>query len=899
MKNVIDLLADNTRAGKISDNTVVRLALAAGVSQKDMGGVLKELEKDGKIVRIQGKPLHYADCAALQQITTRQVPDKFSSISEYQDWLAEDLADPLDSLIGADGSLYMAVENTRSAISYPPKGLSILYTGETGTGKSLMARLAFQYGQKTGRFSSDAAFVQVNCSEYTNNPELLTANLFGYKKGAFTGADADNPGLLQSANGGVLFLDEVHALAPECQEKLFLFLDNGTYRMLGDNQTLLSSDALVLFATTEDPEKVLLKTLLRRIPVRIELPSLKKRDLKEKSELLLAALKAESQVIGREVEITSAAWNALFNYEYPANVGDLKNMVKLACMNALFKSKPGQPVQIHTLMLPEPVLTSWDASRIPFYPGEILDFTEIHAKLERVGRRQELLREVIELVQSARPDRDRICESQKLIGQFCQDQWPRIYERSLSDQHKLKKITQTVMTVLKKYGYTPGQAGCEELSYLLFYGMDSPLEIDEIPDKESFIRWVEKTLEQEWSVAQEITERIGASFDFRYHPVVGALLALYIECQPMADSAATRAALIICHGESTASSMAEAVNTLLQDDVFDAIDMPLDTTTAEIIHAIQTYLLRKNTYRDLTLLVDMGSLEQIYKSIRVHSSASLAVANHVNTQLALSVGSRLQGGEGLYEIFKECQTYMESNYRILDRSKKELALLCSCSTGIDTADKLKQILEDSLPEDSGIKVLSYDYLDLLQEGMKCSFFDRYEILAIAGTMDPGLSEIPFIALEQLISQEAVPVLRSVLGQVMEPAKLEQFSENILRNFSLNNVIGALTILNPVKLLDCVETAIANLSAACGRSFTNQMKLGLYVHVSCLIERLVTGQGTEDYELDPDQEDEQAKQFYGWLKQSFAQLEKFYHVSVPIEESEYIRSYIQVKSREQQ
>ena len=62
----------------------------------------------------------------------------------------------------------------------------------------------------------------MNCSEYANNPELLTANLFGHTKGAFTGADKDRAGLLTIANGGVLFLDEVHCLNSECQEKLFL-----------------------------------------------------------------------------------------------------------------------------------------------------------------------------------------------------------------------------------------------------------------------------------------------------------------------------------------------------------------------------------------------------------------------------------------------------------------------------------------------------------------------------------------------------------------------------------------------------------------------------------------------------------------------------------------------------
>ena len=66
----------------------------------------------------------------------------------------------------------------------------------------------------------DKQFVQINCSEYANNPELLTANLFGYKRGAFTGADKDNLGLLHYANGGMLFLDEVHCLESGMPRKI-------------------------------------------------------------------------------------------------------------------------------------------------------------------------------------------------------------------------------------------------------------------------------------------------------------------------------------------------------------------------------------------------------------------------------------------------------------------------------------------------------------------------------------------------------------------------------------------------------------------------------------------------------------------------------------------------------
>lgn len=86
------------------------------------------------------------------------------------------------NLIGAQDSLSYVVEQCKAAVSYPDHGLPILLQGPTGTGKSLIAQLMFQYGKDTHILSADSRFVTVNCSEYANNPEMLMTNLFGYKR---------------------------------------------------------------------------------------------------------------------------------------------------------------------------------------------------------------------------------------------------------------------------------------------------------------------------------------------------------------------------------------------------------------------------------------------------------------------------------------------------------------------------------------------------------------------------------------------------------------------------------------------------------------------------------------------------------------------------------------------
>ncbi|WP_374106548.1 sigma 54-interacting transcriptional regulator [Lactobacillus johnsonii] len=94
-----------------------------------------------------------------------------------------------------------------------------------GVGKSYLASKIAQLAKSKGIISNEAPYIVLNCADYANNPELVSSMLFGYVKGAYTGTDEAKDGLLKQENGGYLFLDEVHRLSSENQEKLFSFMD--------------------------------------------------------------------------------------------------------------------------------------------------------------------------------------------------------------------------------------------------------------------------------------------------------------------------------------------------------------------------------------------------------------------------------------------------------------------------------------------------------------------------------------------------------------------------------------------------------------------------------------------------------------------------------------------------
>ena len=140
----------------------------------------------------------------------------------------------------------------------------------------------YQYSKYIKELPEDAPFIIFNCADYCNNPQLLLSHIFGHIKGAFTGAEKEKEGIVEKADGGILFLDEIHRLPPEGQEMIFYFMDTGTYNKLGETDRHRKANVLLIGATTEDPNSTLLNTFIRRIPITIAIPDFDERPIDDK-----------------------------------------------------------------------------------------------------------------------------------------------------------------------------------------------------------------------------------------------------------------------------------------------------------------------------------------------------------------------------------------------------------------------------------------------------------------------------------------------------------------------------------------------------------------------------------------------------------------------------------------
>jgi DNA-binding NtrC family response regulator len=205
---------------------------------------------------------------------------------------------------------------------------SILITGETGTGKELISRAIHELSPRAG-----GPFIAVNSAAIPEN--LLESELFGYKKGAFTGAVADKRGVIELADTGTLFLDEIGDLSPGLQAKLLRILEYRELRRLGDEVTR-KVNIRVIAATNQDlpaliKEKKFREDLFFRLNViHIHIPSLRER--KEDIPLLLRFfIEKNNKITGRNiVGMDQKAKAILMRYDYPGNVREVDNIIQYA-----------------------------------------------------------------------------------------------------------------------------------------------------------------------------------------------------------------------------------------------------------------------------------------------------------------------------------------------------------------------------------------------------------------------------------------------------------------------------------------------------------------------------------------------------------------------------------------
>jgi DNA-binding NtrC family response regulator len=343
----VTVCADGREAFKVLEKSKFDAAILdlrmPGLSGIDVLARLKEISPDTEAIIMTGHATEETAIAAVNLGAFRYVrkPCKLAEIEVILRQVAEKRELQNKSL--ALQTRVQAAEGPTLLLGKSPKMLevqsfigrvaptdsTVMILGETGTGKELAARTIWQQSRR-----ADMPFVPVNCGALAEH--LVESELFGHRKGAFTGADRDHKGLFEVASGGTLFLDEIGELNKNIQVKLLRFLESGEIRRVGDSDPF-RTDVRVVCATNRD-----LRTMVREDEFRedlffrintfeFRLPALRDRrsDIPDLARHLLARA-AKKPVVQVADRLTAETIDVLLDHEWPGNVRELLNVMEYA-----------------------------------------------------------------------------------------------------------------------------------------------------------------------------------------------------------------------------------------------------------------------------------------------------------------------------------------------------------------------------------------------------------------------------------------------------------------------------------------------------------------------------------------------------------------------------------------
>lgn len=878
------------------------IAQALNAKRNTVSLYLNQLTNEHKLVKVQTRPVRFIHRAQFEKSNYALKKDTYATVAQLEQ--ENNNQDILKSFAQINPSLKESVERVRAAVLYPNNGLPLLITGESGTGKSYLVGLINRFCRTNKLIKTTAPFVTVNCAQYADNPELLTSNLFGYKKGAFTGADQDHDGAFIEANGGILFLDEVHRLGPKGQEKLFTYLDQGLVYPVGETSHGKRVSVRLCFATTEEVENNFLTTFMRRIPVKISLPPLSQRSREERLNLIYTLLCNEQREIAKPIIVSDQVLEMLANYLPVGNIGDLKNAVKLTIARANADAKKANKLTLTAYNLPVDVLMR---SKTESYlsakkPLQITDETEPADLIARSFPEKKIFLHSLErLLTTYEQSNNHLPDCESKLKQIVYQLFDTLlFEKNASKQlpllsYVIEHLKHLFEQLQNAYQLQVSGNAIYAISYYLFERQKIQWNIDEVRQKNalhSLYQEVRQRYPEVYAYVGKLLLLIKNNLEIELNEVDYIFLSIYLNKLEIITKTGLIKAIVLAHGYATAGSIANVVNRLLNAHTLDAFDMPINVSTQQIANKIIDYSENNDVSHGLIILVDMGSLQEIEKLFPRQLDAPLLLINNVSTSLALTVGESILQKRSFREIGQLAQQKSKVEIKLTYPAKRrQQVILTTCYSGIGTATHVARLLERCMPSSSKIKIIPYDY-QALKDPHKVKVVNKmYDVIGIVGTENPEIPGLDFIHLEKILSDKGTAKLQKWLTKSFTVPEIKLIMNNLVKNFSLERTINMVTILDAPKVIENITIFLQELERRFSISLSNQKKFTLYVHISYLIERLIR---KEKNDLDPEYAKTYAHKYVTDLKiikAAFSVIIDNYNVKIPVSELIYIDQII--------
>lgn len=889
---------------------------------------LNQLVREGRCAKNEGRPVKYVDIKVMQhQPFSKYVPSykekkqpSLKSNQEIFDYPFSEDQDIFQTIIGSSGSMKNAIEQAKAAVLYPPKGLNTLITGPTGSGKSFFAHAMFRFAQTNHCVSNEKELIVFNCADYAHNPELLMSHLFGYVKGAFTGAAENKEGLIKQADGGMLFLDEIHRLPPEGQEMIFYFMDYGMYSRLGETVKTRQADVRIVGATTEDPGSTLLDTFMRRIPINIQLPAFKQRPASEKVDLVKVMVGLEANRIQRRISLKEDVVKALIASVGYGNIGQLKSNIQLVCAHGFMHQMHKDEVVLTVNELPEGIkagliqlssdrqsqieLAKYLEPTISISPNEPFIRMKIDS-YELPYNLYDIIGDKAALLKAEGLDQEAINHYIATDINVHLKSFYRNHGFSFNIESKLSEFVdkEVIQLTHELYDLVREKIGGkfqQNFIYAMSLHISSFLKKIHLGEQRNTnvnIRDMAVEFPEEYKMAQEIKEKISEVRHVKIPESEVYYLTVLLVSLRGKEATGSIGVVIAAHGNSTASSMANVVEELLDIEKIEAIDMPLDMPPHKAHERLEEAVIRADEGSGVMLLVDMGSLATFGETIQEKTGISIRTMDMVTTALVLEavrkgsmVDTDLDALHGSLKKFRGYAEPMKAQLSLKNQlNQKDSVILAICASGEGTAKRIKEMIEAPLEEDldHDITVIACSVSDLTTRLE--SIQSDYNIVATTGIIDPKL-QAPFIPLEQFIESDIGSILERIDQQQEFVSFTDSIDEESAQEICKTFMEESFTFINPQKLLGPLwEFAAQVFLLSKSEDKTFAFHINLILHMAGVMERTILKDSLSVETIELEQIEEHPMFIH--LKKQIHLLEKQVKVTIPLTEYYYLLHFI--------
>lgn len=745
-------------------------------------------------------------------IIARSSVSKYKKEVEEKVFVSEPLKqkrmfDPFEDLIGSNNSLKTQINQAKASILYPPMGLHTLITGPSGSGKSFIAKKMYEYAKTTKNFKENIPFEIFNCADYAENPQLLLSQLFGYVKGAFTGAIENKKGLVEICDGGILFLDEIHRLPPEGQEILFYLLDQNLYRRLGETELARKSKLLLIGATTEEPSQTLLLTFRRRIPINIEMPGYHERTTSEKFNFIKMFFENESKRVNKSFKIKRDVIKSLLSYSCNGNIGQLKSDIQATSAKGFLHSTISQKDNILITFQDLPKSIIEEIIKKNYFDNEVYSFSrtdliingsdskEVNSHLMAV--QTETIYDFIEnayqtmKVENYTEDKMSSILSEKIDGEM--QRLSKAINNQDFNYEMLENIIGSKVLETTKKSFEVASKYLKNLDNKLIFPLSIHLNsaINRfLSNKETInpnLENIKKEYKEEFKVATLIKELIDKEYNIALAQDEVGFIAMYLKNFKgyMQKENIKIGVVVLSHG-NVAKGMADVANKLL--GVNHAIGLEMDLTDSPNLMLEKTIPLVKKADqgKGVLILADMGSLILFGDIITARTGISVRVVGRVDTLMVIeSVRRSLLPEDTLEKIAEEIDTkqFLTGSTFVSPIERKKV-IVTLCLTGEGAAKVLKNYIETSIKNfTEDIEIIPIGFFSIEDTSSKLNkIAHSNEIVAIVGTVNPNYKTIPFLSAEELFSKS--DKLLYILN-----SKGKSYRENTLKNYINSDLIN--------------------------------------------------------------------------------------------------------------